>query len=170
MRRIDRKLNDESAYEIIDKCEYATFSTIDGDEIFSVPLSIVRSGDFIYIHGATSGGKKRVFHSGKEVSIVCVSDAKVPNLSEDELCKFAQNPKSLGSNVFTTEYKSAILKTLAYEVLESDEKIMALRLLCEKYTPKYMEAFDEAVKFSLNRTNIYKFKIVSMSAKAKILK
>lgn len=95
---------------------------------------------------------------------------KVPNLGDEEINKFMQNPKSLGSNVFTTEYKSAVLKTLAYEVLDSDEKVMALRLLCKKYTPKYMKAFDLAVSASLERTNIYKFEIVSMSAKAKIIK
>ena len=170
MRRIDRKLSDESAYKIVDNCEYAIFSTIDENEVFSIPLSVVRSGNFIYIHGALDGSKKRLFGDGKEVTIVCVSYVKVPNLSDEELNKFIQNPKSLGSNVFTTEYKSAVLKTLAYEVLDSDEKIRALRLLCEKYTPRYMKAFDLAVSASLERTNIYKFEIISMSAKAKILK
>ncbi|MCZ6174882.1 pyridoxamine 5'-phosphate oxidase family protein [Campylobacter ureolyticus] len=170
MRRVDRKLSDEKVCEIVDKCEYGTFSTIDGDEIFSIPLSLVRDGNFIYIHGAVAGSKKRLFGDGKEVTIVCVSYAKVPNLSDEELNKFMQNPKSLGSNVFTTEFKSAILKTLAYEVLDTTEKVRALRLLCEKYTPKYMKAFDLAVSASLERTNIYKFEIISMSAKAKILK
>lgn len=170
MRRIDRKLSDKSAYEIVDNCEYAIFSTIDENEVFSIPLSVVRSGNFIYIHGALDGSKKRLFQNAKEVTIVCVSYVKVPNLGDEEINKFMQNPKSLGSNVFTTEYKSAVLKTLAYEVLDSDEKVMALRLLCEKYTPRYMKAFDLAISASLERTNIYKFEIVSMSAKAKTIK
>ena len=54
--------------------------------------------------------------------------------------------------------------------LKFNKKVRALRLLCEKYTPKYMKAFDLAISASLERTNIYKFEIISMSAKAKILK
>lgn len=88
MRRIDKKLSDESAYKIVDNCEYATFSTIDENEVFSIPLSVVRSGNFIYIHGAPAGSKKRLFGDGKEVMIVCVSYVKVPNLGDDEINKF----------------------------------------------------------------------------------
>lgn len=49
---------------------------------------------FIYIHGAPAGSKKRLFGDGKEVTIVCVSYVKVPNLSDEELNKFIQNPKA----------------------------------------------------------------------------
>lgn len=67
MRRIDRKLSDESAYKIVDNCEYATFSTIDENEVFSIPLSVVRSGNFIYIHGAPDGSKKGFLGTAKKL-------------------------------------------------------------------------------------------------------
>ncbi|WP_332112469.1 hypothetical protein [Campylobacter ureolyticus] len=67
MRRIDRKLSDESAYKIVDNCEYATFSTMDENEVFSIPLSIARSGNFIYIHGALDGSKKGFFGTAKRL-------------------------------------------------------------------------------------------------------
>lgn len=48
MRRSDRELDQEIALKIID--EYATLSCIDeNNEIFSIPISIVRDGMSIYM-------------------------------------------------------------------------------------------------------------------------
>ncbi|MCD8213219.1 MAG: pyridoxamine 5'-phosphate oxidase family protein [Campylobacter sp.] len=169
MRRKDRILSQADALQIIDDSQYAVISCIDGDEIFSIPISIVRDKMSIFIHGAPAGSKQRLFCDGKEVSLVCVSYNKVPNLNKAELSAVKNDAKALGSRVFTTEYKSAIAKTNAYAVTDENLKIKALRLLCEKYTPNYMDAFDTALKHSLNVTNIYEFKIKDLSAKAKIL-
>ncbi|MDE5976402.1 MAG: pyridoxamine 5'-phosphate oxidase family protein, partial [Muribaculaceae bacterium] len=39
-------------------------------------------------------------------------------------------------------------------VTDEKEKIEALRLLCERFLPKYMEHFDEAIERSLSRTAV----------------
>lgn len=169
MRRKDRTLSEEDALKIIDNCEYAVVSCIDGDEVFSIPISIAREGMSVFIHGAVAGGKERLFKDAKPVELVCVSYNKVPSWSESELDAMKDDGKALGSKVFTTEYKSAIAKTKAYAVDDEERKMHALRLLCEKYTPKYMSAFETAARHSLKVTNIYEFKIVKLSAKAKIL-
>ena len=171
MRRKDRALSVEQAYEIIDNAEYGVFSCVDDKgEIFTLPLSIVRENDSIFIHGATKGSKAELFTDGREVSIVCVSFNAVPNLSESEFEAIKDNERELGNRAFTTEYSSTIAKTKAYEVVSESEKLHALRILSQKYCKKYMSAFDTATAHSVKHTKIYEFKIYEISAKAKILK
>ena len=171
MRRKDRELSRSEAYKIIDNSEYATFSCVDeNDEIFSIPLSIVRQNDSIFIHGATHGSKANLFKNGRKVSIVCVSFNKVPSPSNAEFEAIKDNEKELGNRIFTTEYKSVVAKTNAYEICDENAKIHALRILSQKYCKEYMSAFETAITHSIKHTNIYEFKIYEISAKAKILK
>lgn len=50
---------------------------------------------------------------------------------------------------------------------DEEEKIKALRLICEKYTPTKMAYFPIAIKAGLKRTNIYSIKIEEITAKRK---
>ncbi|MBP3207414.1 MAG: pyridoxamine 5'-phosphate oxidase family protein [Campylobacter sp.] len=171
MRRKDRALSKEEAYEIIDNSEFGVFSCVKDDgEIFSIPLSIVRENDSIFIHGATKGSKASLFKNGRKVSIVCVSFNKVPSPSNAEFEAIKDNEKELGNRIFTTEYKSVVAKTNAYEICDENAKIHALRILSQKYCKEYMSAFETAAFGALNHTKIYEFKIYEISAKAKILK
>ena len=63
-----------------------------------------------------------------------------------------------------------MIEGICTEVTDEAEKIRALRLLCEKYTPQNMDHFDRAIQASLHRTGVYKAKIFSITGKAKILK
>ena len=54
-------------------------------------------------------------------------------------------------------------------IKNENKKIEILKLLCEKYTPKYMDFFATAAIPALSKINIYEFKIYELSAKAKIL-
>lgn len=117
MRRADREMPKEFALEIVDKCPYAVISMIDCDAPYALPVSIVRSGDSIYFHCANEGRKAKVLTSYPRVSIVCVGDV------------------TPSSDKFTTEYESAIITGTARKVIKDAEKINALRLICERYTP-----------------------------------
>lgn len=48
-------------------------------------------------------------------------------------------------------------------VTDNSEKIMALRLLCQRFLPKHMENFDEAIKRSLERTVVVKITLTEPS-------
>ncbi|WP_279061033.1 pyridoxamine 5'-phosphate oxidase family protein [Campylobacter lanienae] len=171
MRRSDRELNQEIALKIIDECQYATLSCIDeNNEIFSIPISIARDGMSIYIHGAKTGSKARLYKDGKIVELVAVSYNRVPTPSYEYCESIKDSASELGSMVFTTKYQSAIAKTKAYEVTNESQKIKALELLCKKYTPNYMDYFDTAAIGSLSKINIYELKIEHLSAKANIIK
>ncbi|MBR8464224.1 pyridoxamine 5'-phosphate oxidase family protein [Campylobacter sp. faydin G-24] len=168
MRRKDRELDINEAYKVIDESEYSVVSCIDEDSVFSVPISHVRENNSIFLHGAMAGGKKRLFQNGKDVELVCVSQNNIPMLSPDELEMMKGDGKAYSSKAYTTKYKSAVAKTKAYQVDDEVAKIHALRLLCEKYTPKYLQGFDAAIAHSLKTTNVYELKIISLSAKTNI--
>ena len=170
MRRKDRELGRDEALEIIDNCEYGVISCVDDEgEIFSVPISPVRVGESIFIHGATAGCKAKLLQDGRKVEFVCVSFNKVPHLSESELDAIKGDGKALGGKVFTTEYKSAIAKTRVYEITDEAKKYEILKILSQKYTAYAMSTFDVAAEYGLKIIKIYELKIESLSAKAKIL-
>lgn len=171
MRRKDRELTAEEGLEIIDACEYGTISCItDEGGIFSVPISVVREEGSVFLHGAPAGSKAKLLKGGRNVTLVCVSYARVPVLTDEQLDAIKDDGKALGAKVFTTEYKSAIAETKAYIVTDEAARLRALRLLSEKYTPKYMRTFDVAAAHGLKAMNIYELKIASLTAKAKIIR
>jgi len=57
---------------------------------------------------------------------------------------------------FTLQYKSAMAVGKAEIVTDRDEKIEALKAICLRFLPKHMEAFDDAISRSLERTAVVK--------------
>ena len=134
-----------------------------------MPISPVRVNESIFIHGASAGSKAKLLQNGRKVEFVCVSFNKVPHLNDSELEMIKDDGKALGGKVFTTEYKSAIAKTRAYEVTDEAKRYEILKILSQKYTAYAMSTFDVAAEYGLKNMKIYELKIESLSAKAKIL-
>ena len=172
MRRKDRQMPVEFAHQVIDKAQYGVVSMMDEDnQPYGVPLSIVRRGNVLYFHSAKQGRKVEVLARNANVSIVFVGDKRVPeNYSHDELEEMNSNAKKavkLISSVFTTEYESAMVMGVAKLVDDEEEKIAAMRLICEKYTPSKMDYFDRAITAGLSRTNVYRVEMVEVWGKRK---
>ena len=150
MRRKDRQRDEIFAMEIVDQCAYAVLSMVDPDnKAYAVPLSIVRDGTYIYFHCAQEGYKLECLRGNPEVCLVCVGNV-CPALDR-----------------FTTAFSSAIVKGNCEEVTNDTEKINALRLLCQRYTPQNMAAFDQAIVRSLARTAVYRIAITQITGKEK---
>lgn len=79
-------------------------------------------------------------------------------------------PRRLGSDVYTCEYKSAVAVCEACTIETEAQKAHALRLLCQRFTPNSMDGAQMATNMSLKVTNCYKFKILELSSKQKIVK
>ena len=153
MRRKDREMDRDFALAVADKCEWATVSVITPEgEPYGVPVSVARDGDCLYFHTAQEGRKVDAFKADPRVWVVCVGDVE------------------RAEKAFTTGFESAMFEGECREVEDGDEKVRALRLLCEKYTPNNMSNFDAAVAGSLARTGVFKIRILSASGKAKVLK
>ena len=150
MRRKDRQRDEIFAMEIVDQCAYVVLSMVDPDnKAYAVPLSIVRDGTYIYFHCAQEGYKLECLRENPEVCLVCVGNV-CPALDR-----------------FTTAFSSAIVKGNCEEVTNDTEKINALRLLCQRYTPQNMAAFDQAIVRSLARTAVYRIAITQITGKEK---
>lgn len=172
MRRKDREMSSEFGLEVIERAQYGVLSMVDDKgEPYSIPLSIARKGDFLYFHSAKEGKKVELFEREPKVRVVFVGNVEVPELYSNEELEDISEDKgaaaALASTVFTTEFESAVVSGTVRIVQEKEEKIEALRLICEKYTPSKLKYIDIAIDGGLHRTNIYKIKIEEVTAKRK---
>lgn len=130
------------ALEVLDRAPYVTvsFTRPDGSP-YGVPLSLARTDDStFYFHGAMEGEK-----------IDCIRHCPVVALSAVTKCAPTVGPDD-GS--FTLQYKSAMAMGKAQIVTSREEKIMALRAICQRFLPHHMDAFDSAVERSIHRTAV----------------
>ncbi|MCI8609916.1 MAG: pyridoxamine 5'-phosphate oxidase family protein [Firmicutes bacterium] len=153
MRRKDREMPEAFAWAIADQCQWATMAFVDpSGSPYSLPISIVREENHIFFHSAQSGFKIECLRNNPKVCLSCVGETFRP------------------PDDFTTGFQSAILRGEAVEIIDEQEKIHALRLLCQRHTPHNMEHFDEAIARSLARTAIWRIDITSATGKQKKLK
>lgn len=132
------------ALEVLDKAPYITvsFTRPDGNP-YGVPLSLARTDDkTFYFHCALEGDK-----------LDCIAANPTVALSAVTRCTPTVGPKD-GS--FTLQYKSAMAVGIAEIVTDNVEKIEALRLICQRFLPHHMDAFDAAIERSLKRTAVVK--------------
>ena len=171
MRRKDSAMSKEFAMNIIDKARYGVLSMIDENKPYGVPLSIVRDGDILYFHSAMDGRKVQTLEKNSRVSVAFIGEVKIPeNFTKDKLDEIAKDSSKaaqLISSVFTTEFESAIVTGDVILVQGKKEKIKAMKLICEKYTPSKMEYFDVAINAGISRTNVFRINIEDITAKRK---
>ena len=150
MRRKDREQSKDFALEVADKCAYSALATVNPDgSPYCIPLSMAREGECLYFHCAKEGRKIDNLRNSSRVCVSCVGEVKP--LTSD----------------FSTLYESAVIFGAASEVTDREEKIRALRLICERYTPSHMAAFDKAIEQSLDITGVWKIHIDGISGKAR---
>ena len=142
MRKANRQKDAEWALDVFDRAPYVTVSMTRPDGTpYGVPLSVVRKDDSVfYFHCAGEGEKLDCVRVNPLVSLSAVSKC-APRYEEDK-------------NNFTEYYHSAVAIGRAEIVCDDAEKIKALRLLCIRFLPKYMDHFDEAIARSLGRTTV----------------
>ena len=110
---------------------------------YGLPLSLVRKDErTFYFHCADEGEKIDCLKANPVVSLSAVSRC-MPKFEE-------------GKENFTEYFHSAVAIGKAERVTDNEEKTEALRLLCERFLPKYMNHFDNAIARSLDRTTIIK--------------
>ncbi|MBQ3753751.1 MAG: pyridoxamine 5'-phosphate oxidase family protein [Prevotella sp.] len=144
MRKASRAMDAAFAMEVLDKAPYVTvsFTRPDGSP-YGVPLSLARTDErTFYFHCALEGDKLDCIAANPNVALSAVTR-----------CTPTVGPKD-GS--FTLQYKSAMAVGKAEMVTNRDEKIEALRAICLRLLPKHLDAFDDAIARSLERTAVVK--------------
>lgn len=151
MRKAARQKDEEWALKVFDRAPFVTVSMTRPDGIpYGLPLSLIRSDKrTFYFHCADKGEKMDCIKFNPVVSLSAVSKCTPKFESEKEN--------------FTMYYDSAVALGIAEIVTDNSEKIMALRLLCQRFLPKYIQNFDEAVKRSLDRTTVVKITLTEPS-------
>lgn len=147
MRKAQRLRDSRWALEVFKKAPYITVSMIRPDGTpYGLPLSLVSKDDTtFYFHCAGEGEKIDCLRENPNVSLSAVSKC-TPKFEEE-------------NGNYTEYFHSAIAVGTAEIVTDDKEKIEALRLLCERFLPKYMEHFEDAVKRSLARTTIVRIRL-----------
>ena len=149
MRKASREMDATFAFEVLDKAPYITvsFTRPDGSP-YGVPLSLARTDEkTFYFHCALEGDK-----------LDCIAVNPTVALSAVTKCAPTVGPKD-GS--FTLQYKSAMAVGKAEMVTDRNEKIEALRAICLRFLPHHMDAFDDAIQRSLERTAIVKITLTA---------
>jgi nitroimidazol reductase NimA-like FMN-containing flavoprotein (pyridoxamine 5'-phosphate oxidase superfamily) len=150
MRRGEKKLSREIGEAIIDKCGFFVMATVgQGNEPYCVPLSMAREGEWLYFHSAREGHKIDNLRANNKVCVSCVGDT------------------SIAPGEFSLHYESAIIFGTAEEINADDEKIHALRVISQHWTPDIMGDFDKVIEKSLNVTAVWKIHIDEISAKGR---
>ena len=142
MRKASRQMDAAFALEVFDKAPYVTVSmTREDGRPYGLPLSLARTDEkTFYFHCAMEGEK-----------LDCIAHNPTVFLSAVTRCAPTIGPKD-GS--FSLQYKSATAIGKAEMVTNKEEKIDALRAICQRFLPKHMDAFDDAISRSVERTAV----------------
>ncbi len=129
MRRFKQQLPAVEAVRILRKGKYCVMA-VSGDESYpyTVPVNYVYDGTAIFIHSAAQGHKIDALRRNPKCTL-CVVD-------KDDVI-----PEE-----FTSYFRSVIVFGKAHFVETTDEKIAALRLLGDKYSPG-IKPEDEIARF-----------------------
>lgn len=148
MRKAARQQTEEWALAVFDRAPYVTVSMTRPDGTpYGLPLSVVRTDNrHFYFHCAFDGEKIDCLKSNPVVSLSAVSRC-TPKFEEEK-------------GNYTMYYDSAIALGRAEFVVDPTEKTEALRLLCERFLPRYMNHFDDAIRRSLDRTAIVRITLI----------
>jgi len=152
MRRKDRELSREAALAVFDAAPFATLSMTDGGRPYAVPVSPAREGMTVYFHCAPEGRKLGCLRANPAVCLSAVSEA------------------AAAPDKFTMYYASAVAFGEAHEVTDEAEKLAALRLICERFTPGNMADFERAAGAGAPRTAVWRVELSEITGKHKVRK
>lgn len=150
MRKASREMDSQWALEVMRKAPYITVSFTQADgSAYGVPLSLACTSEGVwYFHCAPEGDKLDAIAVHPEVCLSAVTKC--------------QPTVGLKDGTFTLQYRSAIAFGKAERVTDTEEKIEALRVISQRFLPKHMDAFDEAVQRSLHRTEVVRITLLSL--------
>lgn len=150
MRRKDREQTEEFAWEVTRQAPYACLSMVtpQGDP-YLVPVSPAREGNCFYFHCAPEGKKAECLAAHPKVCLSFVTG--VEPIPEQ----------------YTTRYRSALVFGVAKPVTEQEEKLLALKRICERYAPSAMEGYLKEAHRLLHRTAIWKVEVEGITGKEK---
>lgn len=149
MRRTDREVSVDAAWEIADRCTYGVVAMTEADGTpYAVPVNLAREGNCFYFHSAQVGKKAECL---RRRSAVCVT--------------FVEDAPAIDQPGMTTRYASAILFGRAEEVTEEPDKIHGLSVLCRKLAPENPRSYGD-FKECREKTALWRITVDSLTGKS----
>ena len=162
IRRRDRALSTEEAYEVLAHGMYGTLSVMSGDGYpYGVAMNYASDHEKIYLHCACAPDLPNSKNAGKVVG--------------KKVADFLRNPKvcfSVFSNEknipdkFSTDYDSVVVFGT---IKKCEDKKTAITKIISKYCPNYMKEGDDFAKKLAPVFETYEITIEHISAKARRL-
>ena len=122
LRRKDRRMPEEEAWELLRECGWAMVAMTGEDGLpYCVPVSPALEGDRLYFHCAKRGEKVKALSVHPEVCVTAVGDWQTIQAE------------------FTVHYRSVVARGRAALVTNEAERLRALELISRKYCPDDME-------------------------------
>ena len=152
IRRQDRLLDEDSAHLLLKKGEYGVLSLLSNNIPYGIPISYAwDDNNSIYLHCAPEGRKLICIDENENVSFCVIGRTNV--ISEK----------------FTTEFESIVLKCKAFRHLHASERMKALELILDKYSPDDKVVGLKYAEKSFDRTDIIRLDIQEFSGKSKFI-
>lgn len=152
MRRVDKKLSDEKARQIIKKAKYGVLSLCDDNMPYGVPLSHAIDGNIIYFHCANEGLKLDIINKNPKGHFVFVSNAK--NLNEKA----------------TVSYNSTMVYGSLRIIAEPLERAKAYKAIVSQYMKDFPDAAKKVIQSDDAKTTLVAMDIEGICAKGKVKK
>lgn len=149
IRRQDRILEADQALNLLINGEYGFLAICNDGRGYGIPISYVYSDNKIYFHCAPEGEKLRCIEKNSSVCFCAVGSTMV------------QPAK------FTTAYESVLVFGDIVIVENDDERMKALELIVDKYSPEYKEIGQKYAEGSFHRTSLLRLDIKRISGKSK---
>ena len=149
MRRSDRAITPEEAYEILANGEYGILSLAGDDgQPYGVPLSYAVVDNAIYVHAAKNGQKLDLIAQNSKVAFTVVGKTTVL------------------PGKFSTDYESVMAFGTAIEI-SGNEKEDALYALIKKYSPDFLEEGKAYINRAGDATTVIKIVMDHYTGKAR---
>ena len=143
----------EEAYRLIDDLKLGHVAFVINGQIFVIPITIWRVGDFLYFHCANKGRMQRHIESGGEVSI------SFAECSEWVMAKSAYH--------HSANYRSAVLFCTGERVTDEAEFDDAFKVIINQLEPDRWEEVRAPNKIERKATALLKLKIDEGSFKSR---
>ena len=155
MRRFDREVTDRAEIlDIMRRCDVCRLALNDGGYPYILPLNfgmdVSGSSVTLYFHGAAQGRKYDIIARDNRASFEMDCSHRLVTHPEKKSC--------------TMEYESVIGRG-RIEMVEGEQKLMALKLLNAHYGAQTLE-IDEAVA---QRTTVMRLVVEDMTAKRRMV-
>ena len=149
MRRKDREVSAEKAWEIVERCSYGVLAMTKPDGTpYAVPVNFAREGNCLYIHCAQAGEKTDCLHHQPQVCVTCVEGGA-----------WVDQP------ALTTRYASAVMLGKAEELTDEADKVKALRLLCMRLAPEHPRSHGDFSECR-GKTAVWRITVEQITGKA----